>query len=338
MSAMVENYSKHGDIEEYIIKNHPKSEKYKQYRNRWNNNKNDLLYLLFETVSACNLKCVMCAHSFGYEQTPRMSDEIFDLGKKAIKEMDIPSICINQCNEPLLDKKLFERLKELEKIENIVDVHMNSNGLLLDEGVAEKILDSNITKLFIGFDAFSKDIYEQVRVGSNYDKVIKNIQYLIDLKEKRNQIFPIIRISFVRTSINEKEIEDWYHFWKDKVDYITLQEYLSPVLDKSKNNLISENSKRKIYKVSEITCNSPFERAIIRGDGHILPCCAPFATQMSLGNILDNKLQDIWNGETANSLRHYFTENKWLEHPLCSQCLKISYEIEETNEALFYQG
>lgn len=333
MGSMVHDYSKHGNIDEYIYKYHPQRELFKEYRNKWLNNKNkELLFLLLETNSVCNFECAMCVHSIGYDKTKPMSDEIFNLAVKYIQEMKIPSVCLNQINEPLLDNKIIERIKKVSSIDTVVDTYINTNASLLNEKRSVELLNSGLTRLRIGFDGYSKEIFEKARKGSNYEEVLANILNFLELKKKLNKIFPVVRISFVRTSENESELEEWYEFWKDKVDYISIQEYLTPVLDDSKNYLITKNSKRFDIDPLKITCHSPFERAIIRGDGNVLPCCSHFATNMVMGNIVDESLNEIWEGNAFCELRDKFSTNNWQKHPICSKCLSISYGIEVNDE------
>ena len=116
--------------------------------------------------------------------------------------------------------------------------------------------------------------------------------------------FPVVRLSFVRTS--ENEIDDWFQLWRDKVDYVTVQEYLTPVLDCTKNYLIPETGKR-VGNVNKITCKQPFERVGIRGNGDILPCCSHFATKIPIGNIKETTLSKVWYGKNAKSIRSLFT-------------------------------
>ena len=99
---------------------------------------------------------------------------------------------------------------------------MNTNAVLLNKVNSEKILNSNLTRLLLGFDGYSK-VFEKVRDRAKYDQVFNNIINFLELKKKDEKNFSSNKISFVRTSDNEHEIPDWYNFWKDKVDYLTIQ-------------------------------------------------------------------------------------------------------------------
>lgn len=328
MVTMVTDYSRHGDINEYIAKHHPAPQDFRDYRRRWNSNVDDLLFLLLETTSTCNLRCPVCAHSVdGFPHVPAMSDLIFNLCLDAIQEMKIPSISMNQNNEPLLDKKIIERIEQVVSVGSVFDVFMNTNAVLLTEDVGKQLIDSGLHRLLIGFDGFSKNVYEQMRVGANYGLVMKNITRFLNLKKAMGAVFPVVRISFVRSSINEGEINAWFDFWKEKVEYITIQEFITPVLDDSKSHLIPKSSLRKEVAGNFSICKQPFERAIIRGNGDVLPCCSPGAMGMSIGNITTSSLREIWGGREVAALREMFRQGKWQHHDICSKCIKISYGL-----------
>tara|TARA_B100000686_G_scaffold174337_1_gene181462 strand:- start:3953 stop:4984 length:1032 start_codon:yes stop_codon:yes gene_type:complete len=334
MGALVNNFSRHDcGFEEYIARNHPDPQRYREYRYRWDNNKKDLLYLLIETLWNCNLTCPMCIHSVGYDEVKKMDDGLFNLVLNNIRDLKIPSICMNNTNEPLLDKKIISRIKQVAEIDCVLDIHMNSNGVLLDENMSRKIIDSGLTKLLIGFDGFSKATYEKIRTGgADFDKVLGNILRFLEIRDQMKSVFPVVRVSFVRTSDNEMEIDDWIKFWENKADYITVQEYLTQHPDDSKNYLRPKGNKRKLVAVESITCPSPFERVVVRGDGAIFPCCSPLSLDMPMGNLHENSLAEIWNGKTFEDLREYFIEGKWQEHDICGKCLKTSYEIGDSAE------
>ena len=99
--------------------------------------------------------------------------------------MAIPSVGMNQTNEPLLDKKMFERLDKICSLDSVVDIMMNTNGTLLNAENSLNILDSGLTKLLIGFDAFTKETYEKVRRGACYEQVMQNILTFLELKKRK---------------------------------------------------------------------------------------------------------------------------------------------------------
>ena len=254
MVALVSDYCKHGDINQFIEINHPNPISFSAYRKKWDNidNQDKVIFSLIETTSKCNFTCPMCIQSDGYPATKNMSKDLFDKILSEIVINEIPSVAMNQVNEPLLDKKIFDRIEAVSKVETVCDIHMNTNASLLNEERSIKIINSNLTRLLIGFDGFSKKTYEKVRRKGNYEQVLKNILNFLELKKKSKKVFPVVRISFVKTSENENEIKDWFDFWKDKVDYLTIQEFITPFTDSRRAYLIPKSSKRKNIDASKI--------------------------------------------------------------------------------------
>jgi radical SAM protein with 4Fe4S-binding SPASM domain len=334
MGNYVVDYSKHGDINEYIHYHHKKKHEFAEYREKWKDNiNNELLFVLLETLSKCNLKCPMCVHSVGYPQTPRMTDKLFEIVVENLRNMNVPSVCMNQINEPLLDRKIIARIKSVSEIDSVVDIHMNTNAILLTEETSLALLNSGLTRLLIGFDAYSSKTYAKMRKtnNNNYDIALSNILRFIDLKKKHNKVFPLVRISFVTTSINEDEESDWFDYWKDKVDYLSVQRYQTPVLDDSKDFLIGSYKKEKQKEKNKqsmdndsTVCNQPFNQIVIRGDGSVLPCCSQIATGMELGNIEESSLHDLWNGQYIENLRRELKSDDWKDNPVCSKCLSTN--------------
>ena len=325
-SLDVTNYTRHssyGSIEEYIAFHHPKQAQYMQYRREWENNIDQkLLFLMFETTSQCNLKCPMCIQSMSYPQTDSMTDETFENVLSQIASMKIPSVCMNLTNEPLLDSKIYDRIRAIAAIATVVDIHMNTNAVKLTKLNAEKILRSGLTRLLIGFDAYSKDVFEKIRVGARYDSVIRNILNFIEMKKDLGAVFPVVRISFVRTSVNEHETNAWLEFWKEKVDYLTIQEYISEARDDSRDYLFPRHHRKEnLINFDNFYCQQPFERVGIRGDGMVQPCCQ-YAPELSLGNVKQTGLSDMWTGKKARDLRQSFIDQTWKNNSICNLCVR----------------
>lgn len=324
-SLDVTNYTRHaafGSIEDYIAFHHPQRELFRQYRREWENNTdNRLLFLLLETTSKCNLKCPMCIQSMNYPQTESMTDDTFENVLSHIASMKIPSVSMNLTNEPLLDTKIVDRIRAVAAIETVVDIQMNTNAVRLNGRTAAQLLNSGLTRLLIGFDAYSKGVFETVRVGAKYETVFANILDFLDMKKTLSAVFPVVRVSFVRTSVNEHEAATWLEFWKERVDYLTIQEYITEAHDDSRDYLFPQHYKKENrIDVDNFYCQQPFERAAVRGDGMVLPCCQ-YAPELSLGNVNHAALSHIWSGKTARDLRQTFIDQTWKNNAICNTCV-----------------
>ena len=95
---------------------------------------------------------------------------------------------------------------------------LNNNGSAFTKKRAEEILDSGLTRLRFSLDAATPETYSKVRVGSiPLEKVIKNIEYFLELKERKNYKLPIVGVSFCVMKHNEHEVDDFFNFGKIKL-------------------------------------------------------------------------------------------------------------------------
>ncbi len=299
-------------------------EKFREYRQKWNeviNTKEAIdfpLYLVLEQQFKCNLKCPMCVISYPEKVSFKtdetfMSDEIFMKIMEEASKHYCPSIAMNSTEEPLLNKKIFERIK-IAKEHGFIDIMMNTNAVLLNEKKSEKIIDSGLTRLLIGFDGFSKKTYEKIRVGAKYEKVMANIERFLEIKKNRKATLPIVRVSFVVNEINKHEVGDFYNYWKNKVDYIAFQDYIEPPVAQpnfTKTNLeaVTEN----------VDCDQPRNSLTIRANGDVQPCCSFWGYYINLDNMQNKTLSEIWQGNKINQIRESFVENK--PNGVCKKCL-----------------
>lgn len=65
-------------------------------------------------------------------------------------------------------------------------------------------------------------------------------------------------------------------------------------------------------------CSLPFTGVFLGSDGGVRPCCS---LRGELGNINENSLDEIINGEIATSIRKAIVNDEW--HPMCSQCQNL---------------
>ena len=206
-------------------------EKYFAYRELWSKSMNRELvpaYPLqidFSTSNFCNLKCIMCF----FTKLPAVEKRFLEvkLYKKVIdeiSELGTPTIAFGLLTEPFLHKDLLYMI-EYARNRGIFDIIVDTNGLLLNRDIVEQFIESGVTRLKVSIDANSFETYKKVRGGS-YDKVIRIVLQFLEARERKNYKIPLLRVSFVKMKQNIHELDDFIQFWRDKADYVALQEFL----------------------------------------------------------------------------------------------------------------
>jgi len=321
--------------------------KFTRYREQWDlANKMELvtdfpLFLHLDMNQTCNYKCPHCIIG-----TPSEVEEFYDGDfltfkdyKKIVdegSEYGCPSIEPQGNNEPFLTRNLHEWIYYAHK-KGFIDIMLNNNGSALTKKRAEEILDSGLTRLRFSLDALTPETYSKVRVGSiPLERVIRNIEYVLELREKRNYKLPIIGVSFCVMRHNEHELNDFINFWKDKVDIIATQRYLPPIPNEKG---VAPDKYKKFYSseqmneppINEFKCVQPYQRVMIKND-KIGPCCVSFNKDLILGSIHSSSIHEAWHSKKMIKIRQLHKEGKYYLNKTCSDCVNLYYPNNDANK------
>ena len=306
--------------------------KFEEYREKWNAaNRFELetdfpLFLHLETSQICNLRCPSCPIGQPEAYTKYISSEKMDpnLYRKIILEGEkyhCPSMEPQGTNEPFLDPNLEDYIR-FAADHGFIDNMLNTNGTLLSEERARKVLKSGITRLRFSLDAATKDTFEKVRLGAKYETTMKNIERFLEIKKQEKYDLPVVGVNFCKTKFNEHEEEAFIEKWIDKVDFFVIQDFQPPDLDTNYSEYLSSESVfRKNIKESGYNCQQPWQRVLVRSSGEVCPCCAFFSIELSLGNLKDHTIHELWNSKEMRDLRDMHKRGDYGENPWCKKCI-----------------
>ena len=52
-------------------------------------------------------------------------------------------------------------------------------------------------------------------------------------------------------------------------------------------------------------------------------CCAFFSTELSLGNVKDKTIHELWNGDEMRDLRQLHKNGNYAENSWCKKCVNV---------------
>ena len=157
-----------------------------------------------ESAIACNLKCVMCPwREIAKKATDRgiMAPEIWAAIRPYLSR--VQSVDFTGGGEPLLQPRLAEWISEAKAAG--CETGFLSNGLLLKEKKLKTILDAGIDWICISMDGATAEMYNKIRVGSNFDDVCENVANIARL---RSGNLPKTMINFVLMDMNVEQMEE----------------------------------------------------------------------------------------------------------------------------------
>ncbi len=271
-----------------------------------------------ELTNFCNIKCKMCPHGNGLMTRKKgMMDP--SLLEKIIDEVKgwHPTIKLFHMGESLLHPQFGSMLKYVSDAK--CPSFLNTNATLLNEEKARIILDSGLDYLSLSFDGSKKEVYEKMRVGSDFDNTLKNIINFLEMKKKGGYEKPFVILEMIRMEDTEKDISNFLSKFNDfPVDKIRIKK-----LNNWAGKLDVKGEFKKVY--SDMSCIHPWSFSVVLWDGRVVPCCRDFNGDYVLGDVTKERLIDIWNRSAKmRKLRQGLsTRRGYKGMDLCRDCSEI---------------
>ncbi len=149
---------------------------------------------LYLTVTErCNLRCVHCI-----THAPRLTSEgrarslapwVLDRLSDAFRAAHY--IGFVHGGESLVSPDFFDILRHIQRARaghvqsTRLDLHLLSNGMLLDEGRVNALIDHGVTSIAVSLDGASARINDRLRVQGRFDRIVQNVARAVALREKR---------------------------------------------------------------------------------------------------------------------------------------------------------
>jgi len=195
-----------------------------------------------------------------------------------------------------------------------IKIELATNGSVFDRYSFEEIVQWDIDIIGISIDGLDKRGYHDIRKGSDYDNLEKNIRNFYFFRNSLKKNYPLICIRNVIFPQNtHQQIMDFKSHWfntSDLITFNTLQTYEKP-----------ENVSDSEYK----RCREIFFDAHIRYDGTVLLCQHQFlyGENEIIGNLKESSLKKIWRSERLTKMRLlHLTKDFPLSCRLCRENTK----------------
>jgi radical SAM protein with 4Fe4S-binding SPASM domain len=296
------------------------------------------LNVFIEQNNTCNLKCRMCGFSDSrVAAVPRyhMPAGLFE----AIARQVFPAttyLHMSLMTEPFMTADFPDRLKLVGQY-GVPYSRVVTNGTLLTETAIEKILDSQITSFTVSIDGGTKQIYEDIRVGSRFETVLAKIDLFKELRARRGSALPRLQINHVLMQRNIDHFDAFLALLDsirpEQVDVRTVEPMTYTTGMESKDPAFFEKVRRvrplfadycrrngiedtgfirdqagviDLLNASgnRMTCQRPWDTLAIHANGDVHPCMS--WTRPPVGNLARQSFEDIWHGEELERLRREF--------------------------------
>ena len=277
-------------------------------------------FFQIETTRLCNASCPFCAVDQWDKSVPMMSDALWNkIANELVEWKDwIRFADLQRAGEPLLDKKIYNRVRQLKE-GGIRHIALSTNASGLNERNARALLEAGIDEVMLSIDSVEKESYEKLRVGLNYEQVMENIRRYFRLRDKiRPQSQIRVRAVCVFDPDEEKEaVLAWENFWrplKKPHDRIYMKRVHS-----WGNQVAVEHGPSPDATVLH-PCIIPWSTMHITAMGRVALCPHDFDGKADLGDINTHSIAEVWRASKLAEVRHLHATGERDRISFCRGC------------------
>lgn len=289
--------------------------------------------IMLEITDKCNLNCSHCMNRPDSKKLETSLDKIDGLFRKFLQH-DVEKIYLTG-GEPLIHKSIYDIVRLCKKY-NTFSFVITTNGLLLTDELMRIIEDQGNVTIQFSVDGVTKESYEFLRGENTYERFVSKLKIWdqSSLRQglartcvtKRNfhEIPEIYRFclehklfpSFTFVGCLGNSVPNWQQLELNVAQKIWCINTINRLNDQYKLNVTTPEAPA----TCNFTLNSGINSLLIRVDGRVAPC--QYFYDDSLGNIYQNKIEDIFNSpwiEEHCKLAEV-RKNKLLNSSQCKSC------------------
>ncbi len=247
-----------------------------------------------------------------------MKDDLFEKIAQEIGEhaSEVIRVHLYRDGEPLLDKRLSVRVSRLKRA-GVKNVGISTNVELLTEDRASTLLWAGIDEIILSIDSMQRPVYEQIRVGLDFDKVIANARQLFRVRDELGATCKL-RVRMIRQDSNAEE-------WASGAFQAEWRPYVSNGDTVEYRNIHNWGGQLDGFKAiapaeTEKPCIALWSLMTIFADGTVPMCNVDYDKKYPLGNVREYKIAELWRSQEQARRRNLHLVGARNAIPPCDGC------------------
>lgn len=260
------------------------------------------------------------------------------------------SIDIWDFGEPLLHEQIVEMIADASTSGIRTDLY--TNGILLDETLADRLLESGLNALFVRLDAATRDVCRTVSGDdAHFDLVRGNLSsFLLKKKSLRagspEPWTPIVAVQITEMAETRPDFEEFQerYDYKLKIErefgklppvdqFRKLYEKFPPIEysmirhDNLMRGKVMRNGGMDVAPVFRFPCRQVQSGPYVLWTGEIVPCREDYDGTTILGTVSDG-INAVMAGERMRKFQRMHVLEGWPQSSLCASCKEWFYGFE----------
>jgi len=272
--------------------------------------------ITIEPTNICNLRCPVCETGAGIlDRKPQLMT--YEEFTQIINKVGLSAnhVMLYYMGEPFLNKEIYRMIRYARNMG--LYVMTCTNGDVVDP---EALYESGINLVSFQIGGVTQATHSIYRINSNLATIIDHVSRYLEIirlrgrKDREHQV----ELGFIVMRHNEGEIQEFLRM-AERIG-VDRKNIISPCvrtpqqgrdfLPQSDEHWIYERKKfaeggslspKKNYP--ENSCPWLYYSITIQVDGHVVPCCRDPLGRQIVGNLLEQSLEEVWNGPRLRKFR-----------------------------------
>jgi pyrroloquinoline quinone biosynthesis protein E len=302
------------------------------------------LTLDIEPNNHCNFRCAHCQVT--HWDKPKADLNLESFARMLGQFPRLQQIKLQGMGEPFLNKALLPMLELAEQ--KGIRTSTISNGSVISERIRDGLKKVS-TDITFTLDGANAEVFERIRVGSSFERVVRNIA---SLSAERDPNRGTMRGYTVVTTQNMMELPGIVRLVAElKLDEMVFQLLIS---NWGKDDMEQLNAPKRTDESKQIDaqlalaqaeaarlglpltiirdkftrkkpCNWAWNSSYIASNGDVVPCCIlADSDTVKMGNVFEQDFATIWNDAPYRTLRQQIRDHELPE--FCTNCYSDAHE------------
>ena len=282
-----------------------------------------------EPTTACNLRCPECPsglRSFSRDQGT-LKEGFF---RKMIEELgpQLSYLIFYFQGEPYINPNFLDMVRHAH--EKGIYTITSTNGHFLNDDNARRTIESGLDRMIISVDGTTQEVYEQYRRSGDLENVLEGARNMVKWRKKMGVRHPHLIFQFLVVRPNEHQMDDVLRLAKeigiDEVKFKSAQVYdyedgnpLIPTKEKYARYVKQADGRYTVKHALTNRCWKLTHSCVITWDGMVVPCCFDKDATHQLGDLKEQRFDEIWQGPAYRSFRERIVKGR-SEIDICKNC------------------
>lgn len=218
--------------------------------------------------------------------------------------------------EPLLNPDLPRFVRYAKDAGVAQEIRVNTNGTLLDR-MARELIDAGLDYLLVSYVSPDERVYRDYTGSAAQAKVAENVAEFRRLRG--NSPSPTIAAKICRfPAVSDEDVASFVSLFDGVADEVIVHE--EPInWDDSFDSDLTLGGGRSERPVKR-ACPYPWYELNVNANGEVSVCPVDWSHGTIVGDVHEQTISEIWQGEPLARLRMMFAQRRFDAHPVCGKC------------------